>query len=350
MLNKIIHFLIVFASLSLAACIQVAPPTEAALPPSFPFTETFRPNLTLTPTPQTQQTEIAAQRATAAAGLTQLAGRWTSATARILSATASAPTPDWVAIQQELSAAVMTASTPKIIETHLSHDGQLRAEVVRYDCVQVSGVDENAYEQLKIVRVNDGTETVIADQLQYCGGLGAAGLGGLFWSPSGRYFYFTSSKGGVPDGCCCDFWVRNMSRVDVNNGTVEVTPGMGELLSDGTTTVIPGTDEFILWDLDGGEIDRVPYKIPDALLITFRLSPDKNSLVYLQAENCAGSPGKSYLVYWDFAAFQHTLLLEAENPPLVNIIWETPVQLTLWDADSKQWEFDLVTGELIPQE
>jgi hypothetical protein len=348
MLKKFTIFLIVFACLWLTACTHVVPLTESALPPSPPFTGTPSPTLTLTPTPHFQQTRIAAQQVIAAEALTQMANSWATATARIYNATASAPTPDWVPTQQALIAAIMTSNIPKIIETHLSTDGQLRAVVVRYDCVQVSGVDENAYEQLKIVRVNDGTEMVIADQLQSCGGIGASGLGGLFFSPSGRYFYFTTAKGGVPDGCCCDLWVRNMYRADVNTGYIENTPGTGELMVDGKTIVIPGKGEFILWDLDEGEIERVPYKNPDAYLICFRLSPDKDSLVYLQADNCLGSPGKSYLVYWDFATFQQALLLDVENPPLVNVIWESPDQLTLWDADSNEWQFDLVTKELIP--
>lgn len=350
MLNKFVQYLFVLTSLLTSDCAPIQPPTKTALPPAPLFTDSPRPTSTLMLTPNPHPTRIAAGRATAAAALTQVFNIWATKTQRVIDATRNAPTPDEAAKQKQLVADVMAASTPKTIETHLSPDGQLRAEVVRYDCVQVGEVDENAYEQLKIVRVNDGTEMVIADQLQYCGGLGAARLGGLFWSPNGRYFYFTSSKEGVPDGCCCEYWVRDMSRADLNNDTVEDTPGMGELLADGTTVVIPGTGEFILWDLDEGEIERAPYLVPNMLLIAYQLSPDKSSLVYLQAEDCIGSPGKTFLIYWDFATDQHTMLLEAEEPPLVSIVWETPGQPDLWFADSSQWQYDLVTGELTPQQ
>jgi hypothetical protein len=274
---------------------------------SQPLIDVPQPTQTITPTPHIQQTPISARQA-AAAALTQVANRWATATTRIVEATAFAPTPDMVATEQELAAAVMSATIPEIIETYPSPDGQFRAEIIRYDCVPVGGVDENAYEQLKIVRVNDGTEMIIVDQLQYCGNLGAVGLGGLFWSPNGRYFYFTSARGGTPDGCCCDFWVRDMSRVDLTSGAVEMTPGMGELLADHKTIVIPGKNEFILWDLNKGEKGNISFLIPDALLITFKTAPEKKSMVYLQAVNCMGSPGKSYLIYWDFISNNHTLL------------------------------------------
>jgi hypothetical protein len=73
-------------------------------------------------------------------------------------------------------------------------------------------------------------------------------------------------------------------------------------------------------------------------------------LVYLQAEDCMGSPGKSYLVKWDLDTMQQTLILEAENPPLAGLDWETAGQLTLWDAESNQWQYDLATGEFTPLE
>jgi hypothetical protein len=344
MLNKITCFLIVFTALCLAACKQVIPPTPTNLPTSLPNTNTPRPALTLTLTPTSAQTQIDPKRATAAAALTQIANR----TAESLSATINAPTPDWQATYQALPAVVMAATKPSIIETHSSPDGQFRAEVVRYDCVLVGGVDENAYEQLKIIRISDGSETIVADQLQNCGGIGAYGLGGLFWSPDGRYFYFTSSREGVPDGDFCELWVRSMSRVDVTTGVIEVTPGLGEFLADGRTMVIPGRGGFILWDLDEGKKMRLPFMFPGAVLADYQLSPDKTSLVYLQRDNCAWMPGKTDLVLWDTATALQTLLLEADDPPLTGFEWEIPSELTLWYADSTQQKFNLVTGEFTP--
>ena len=158
------------------------------------------------------------------AAVTQVADRLVTRTGSFTQPSISTPDPAWSATQQFLSTAVMAASSPEIVQTHVSPDRQFRAEVVRYDCVPVSGPDEVAYEQLKIVRLSDGTEAIISDQLKYCGGLGAAGLGGLFWSPDGRYFYFTISSEGVPDGCCCDLWDTNSDSWQYDLVTGKLTP------------------------------------------------------------------------------------------------------------------------------
>jgi len=265
-----------------------------------------------------------------------------------MTATASAPTPNYVATYEALEVAVMASSTPQIIDTYSSPDGQFLAEIIRYDCVRVGNEGENAYEQLKLIQEKYTSKNVVADQLQFCGGIGAYGLGGLFWSPGGRYFYYTASKYGVPDGDFCELWVRDMFRVDAITGIIDSTPGMGELMADDKTMIIPGKGEFVLWDLDIGEMERIPYKVPDAHPISYQLSPARNSLVYIQTESCAGFPGKSYLVILDFATFKQTLLLEAENPPLVSVTWETSQMLTLWESGPIALQYNLVTGELQP--
>jgi hypothetical protein len=244
----------------------------------------------------------------------------------------------------------VTASRPKIIENYLSPDGQFRADVIQYYCVPVGGEFENAYKQLKIVRMADGREIATADQLNYCDGGEDYGLGGLFWSPNSRYFFYSYSIGYVADWDICEYtdFIQEMSRVDVTTSAIEVIPGRGELLADGRTMVIPSSGEFMLWDLDEGKIGNALYLIPDTRLLTYQISSDRNSLVYLLAENCLGSPGKTYLVLWDITLSQHTLLLEVEDPPLINVIWDETGELTLWYADSTQQQFNLATGELVP--
>ena len=52
----------------------------------------------------------------------------------------------------------------------------------------------NAYEVLKIA------PWTVETQLLYCGGIGASGLEGKFWSPDSRFFYYTNAREGWPDG------------------------------------------------------------------------------------------------------------------------------------------------------
>jgi len=82
---------------------------------------------------------------------------------------------------------------PRIYATYPSSDGQWRMEVVIFDCVPVGETDEAAYEQLKLIRASDGVEQIVDTQLIYCGGLGAYGFKGLFWSPNSHYFYYTGA-------------------------------------------------------------------------------------------------------------------------------------------------------------
>lgn len=94
----------------------------------------------------------------------------------------------------------MTTSLPRPHASYSSPDNQWRVDIIIYDCVQVAGgVDSNAYEQLNLFEVSTGATQVIDSQLQNCGGLGAAGLDGRFWSSNSQYFYYKDARVGVPD-------------------------------------------------------------------------------------------------------------------------------------------------------
>lgn len=348
MLKRLHRFVIVLSCLSVAACTQIAQPKDLL------SSNTPRPILSSTPSPESNQTQANPQRATAAAALTQVADtREKMATTSMQTATVAIAIPstlDQTATAQILASAVVAASTPEIIENYLSPDGQFRAEVIQYDCVPVGGEFENAYKQLKIVKVANGKEMATAEQLNDCDGGEDYGLGGLSWSPNSRYFYYSYSIGYVADWDICEYtdFIQDMSRVNVTTSAIEDTPGRGELLADGKTMIIPSKGEFMLWGLDEGIIGNALYLIPDTRLLIYQISLDRDSLVYLLAENCLGSPGKTYLVLWDITLSQHTLLLEAEDPPLAHVTWEQPGMLTLWYVDSTQRQFDLATGEFIP--
>ncbi len=258
-------------------------------------------------------------------------------------------TPDFYVTATAIVKAVVATGQPKVYTSYLSPDERWRAEVIFYDCAQVSGVDANAYEQLKIIRVSDGMERVVADQLQFCGGLGAYGLGGLFWSPNSRYFYFTDAREGVPDGAAC-YWERPLFAVEVASGNVEqLAPGSPWSLSpDGITIAAQRGRELRLWSLDDGETAGTPLAIPDAAAGIIVWSPDGQSLVYLQtASNCQPF-GKSYIVRLDLPELKHTLLVESETSGFSSVIWDAPNRLRLFDEQGKEWRYNFVTQEVKP--
>lgn len=233
---------------------------------------------------------------------------------------------------------------PTTFTSHLSPDGNWQAEVVRYDCVPVSDVEEQAYERLDLIQPADNS-TVLADsQLQSCGGLGAFGLAGLFWSPNSRYFYYTNAREGFPDGLC-GYWSPPFLRIDVTNPAPEFL-GIGSLSKDETRLATWYQNELTVWDIDAGEIARMPPFSPGTEIGPVAWSPDSESLVYVQTETYCPVSGNSYVVRLDLSTSEQALLLESESPTFSNVSWESPDELTLVDENGDDWRYNLVTKEL----
>ena len=248
-------------------------------------------------------------------------------------------------VTPDIAGTVVAISQPKVFASYPSPDGQWRAEIIIYDCVQVSEGDANAYEQLKLIRVDTGGEKIIDSQLQNCGGLGAYGLGGLFWSPNSRYFYYTDAREGVPDGC--GYWERPIIRLDVTN---QISKGLGggPLSPDGAKIATWQGQELVVWDISQGELARAQAAVPDAMPGPIAWSPDSQALVYLQTTSDCPPSGKSYVVRLDLPGLEPTLLLKSETPSFGGVIWDALDRIRLYDDASKQWGFDLDTGTLTP--
>jgi len=239
---------------------------------------------------------------------------------------------------------IVATGQPRIYASYPSSDGKWRAEVVIYDCVQVVGVDKNAYEQLKLVPVGPGAEKIVDSQLQYCGGLGAYGLEGLFWSPNSRYFYYTDAREGVPDGC--GYWERPIIRLDMADWTAKRLGG-GPLSPDKTKIATWQGQELVLWDVNQGETARTAAAVSGATAGSIAWSPDSQALVYLQNSSDCYPLGRSYIVHLDLHTLQHTLLLESETPSFGTVIWDAN-RIRLFDEHSVEWTYDFVTKDLKP--
>jgi dipeptidyl aminopeptidase/acylaminoacyl peptidase len=208
-------------------------------------------------------------------------------------------------------------------------------------------------EQLRLVRIDAGAETPIDSQLNLCGsGLGAYGLGGWFWSPNSRYFYYTDAREGVPDGSGGSCWDRSLIRLDVTSGTIERLGRIWGLSPDGTVIAMwqRSGDDLILWSLDEGEIERAPVAVPDAEVCEIAWSPDGQALAYLQSLCPFCGPAQFSVVHLDLSGLEQTVLVELEYLS-VGMQWDTANQIKLWGYEGgKRVEllFDLATGELRP--
>jgi len=254
-----------------------------------------------------------------------------------------APTPDYNQTATAIVQAVVSTVQPKVHTSLPSPDKNWRVEIIIYDCVQVAEEGPNAYEQMTLIRVGDGTETVIATQLQSCGGLGAYGLEGLYWSPNSRYFYYTDAREGVPDGC--GSWDRPIHRADVLTQATEFI-GEGPLSPDKTKIAMWYESDLVIWSLDEGELARLPVVVTDAKQGPISWSPDSRSLVYLQTTLDCFPFGKSYVIRFDVSEREQSLLLESQAPSFMDVTWEAPDRINLSDEQGNQWSYDLVMLKL----
>jgi len=256
---------------------------------------------------------------------------------------ALAPTPDYNQTATAVVHAVVSTVQPKVHASLPSPDKNWRTEIIIYACVKLTEDSENAYEQLKLIRVSDGSESVIDTQLLYCGGLGAYGLEGLYWSPNSRYFYYTNAREGVPDGC--GSWDRPVHRADVLNQATEFI-GEGPLSPDQTKIAMWYEGDLVIWDLDVGQLARLPAAVTDAKRGPIAWSPDSQSLAYLQTTLDCFPFGKSYLIRFELSEREQSLLLESETPSFMNVVWEAHDRIRLSDEQTNQWSYNLVTHEL----
>lgn len=266
------------------------------------------------------------------------------------------PTPDfyttaYLATSTAIVEAIVAAEEPRVHGVYPSPDGKWQAEVIIYDCVKVDArlsADANAYEQLKLIQVSGGDEKIVDNQLQYCGGLGAAGLDGLFWSLNSLFFYYTNAREGVPDGC--GFWERPTLRLDINTLKIEYLGG-GPVSPDGNKMATWQGIDLVVSDVNKGtEVGRISPYILNTETGTGYISwsPDSQALVYVQPETYCPVSGNSYTVRVDLPNLEQTFLLESESPTFGSVSWDTASELRLFDENGKEWIYDFGNEELKP--
>ena len=255
------------------------------------------------------------------------------------------PIPDFPMKGTAIAQTVVATVQPRLYASYPSPDGEWRVDILIYDCAQIQfDADPNAYEQMNLIQMNGSSETMVDSQLQNCGGVGAYGLGGLYWSPNSQYFYYTYARESFPDGAC-GYWARPIKRVDVITREAQ-SVGSGHLSPDKTKLVFWEENEIILWSLDEGEIGRVSAMVPDAFKGQITWSPDGNSLAYLQTELDCYPFGKSYVTRLRLRPLIQDLLLESESPGFGFLVWDAPYRISLVDDQGNKWRYNLASKDL----
>ncbi|UCG12556.1 MAG: PD40 domain-containing protein [Deltaproteobacteria bacterium] len=253
----------------------------------------------------------------------------------------------------------MAATAPESVQVFTSPDQSWRVEVIRYECTLISEVGDElagvpiAYEQL-LLTGPDGKVTPVAEQRQFCGGLGAAGINGLFWSPDGKYFYFDMAREGVPDGMPCRSWFTRKSRLNIETLEVDVLPGRGlpgkdSLSPDGSSLLLVGEPHLILWDLNQGEVGRSAHPYLELSVKSIALSADGSRVVYVLRQDCIQPGADSVVVVLNLADLTHTIVLESSDPSILQATWESDDSISLVDYNGVSFELSLSTGDITPR-
>lgn len=307
-------------SLLVAACGR----SDASLPPS--LTPSPSPTRSLAPTISPTMRGQATQR------------QYGSATAQVGPTATSSPTPS----AEQIVATITAGSVPEVEGTYPSPDGRWRAQVLIYPCVTVGGTDELAYEVVSLRDNQDGLERIVDSQLQYCGGLGAYGFEGRFWSTGSRFLYYTDAREGVPDGC--GYWMPPLLRVDTDDWTVEEL-GAGPLSPDREMIATWRGDELAIWQTEGDRIAAVRQPVPGAIPGPIAWSPDARSIIFLlSADYCP--LGETYVGRVDLVDMAPVVLLSSQAPSFADVQWDSPNRISLADEQNNKWTYDFATGQL----
>jgi hypothetical protein len=246
-----------------------------------------------------------------------------------------------------VAAALVAAVTPEVHASYRSLDGQWLAEIITYECTPVLDDFGNAFEQLRLTRADPPAEFVVDSQLRSCGGLGAAGLDVVAWSPNGRYLYYTDGREGVPDGGCGPNWVRPVLRADLNTRATEPV-GPAQLSPDQTHLAFKQGDVIVVWSLDEGQVGQARAAAPGVPVEDIAWSPGSKSIAYLQVGNACMPTDTSYVGRLDLPGLEPTLLFDSQSPLIISMEWDSPDALSLAGFERGQWVYDFADGELRP--
>jgi hypothetical protein len=251
--------------------------------------------------------------------------------------------------------------------TFTSPDRRWEAQFLTYNCTKIVPEEwyESAYELLQIAHLPDGNASKVEDQLQYCGGVGGYGLGGIVWSPNSRFFYFTTVREGVPDGTGGVGWHRPILRFDTVTSNVEpmgsslMSPDGQKIASIQSTTnemiYRCGPKELVVQTLDGDILFRYSIDIDQQACHQgwssyIAWATTNEELVYLETSCLQPMDCQSNLYRVNLVRGERQSLLQDHKPFFVEVTWSEPNRLSLTDQDFNNWYYILSTGQLEKQD
>ncbi|UCD98322.1 MAG: hypothetical protein JSV42_15410 [Chloroflexota bacterium] len=347
-MNRIIHpvYLIFLAVLGLVLLVSCSSPTVKHTPMA------ISPTLTATTTPTPDSTAVAESTYQAMLNInkTQNAAHFATSAARLTDTSqadppVATPTRRPPATPADAQSRLLTEVPPRIYDSYPSPDGNWEAQVIIYDCTSVDpeAPGGNSLEQLVLIRLSDSTRTIVDTQFINCGGLGASGLEGRFWTNDSKFFFYTSARDGVPDGCGY-FWARPLMRVDITN-QLPTRFGSSVISPDGKMIAAWISGQLEIWETSGGQIAMAQTPVPVASTGPIVWSPDNRSVAYLLGEEQCMT-GDTHVITVALADMEPLLAYSSENQSFFDLSWDNLNSLTLFDRERNAWSLNLTTGQL----
>lgn len=224
----------------------------------------------------------------------------------VLSANAQEQTND------DIIAAITSTAQPQIIQSVPSPSGELVAEVSVYPCTDIGGGTIVAYERLDLVTPAAGESQQVAEQLIYCGGLGAIGLSVIRWSADDSYLFFTDAREGVPDGLATG-WVPPLWRARLADMQVE-NLGSAAFSPDGMWLVTWTPTQISYMSPLESVASAISLPLIPAELQIDRVFwlPDASGIVYVQTD-MPFAPSVSTITHIDLTTMEQTILLDTRG-------------------------------------
>ncbi len=253
------------------------------------------------------------------------------------------PTPDLAA----MTVNVLTSTSP---------DGLWKAEALLADPYNPRDgfIGDFDFARLTIFRLDDSLLWMPYEEWSPTG-LGDSYLSRFYWTPDGRYLYFTHAGAA---GGCGDPFVTHLRRVDLTDGSLHEIP-LSDLGLD-LITISPDVrrmayrtaEGFLVYDLEAEEASTFSYPWPEEP--NFRVdgyawSPDDQQLAFTMLEGYCGPPGERTSSIGTLALDSGIARMVTQHDARNLIVsgWSESDALEVQQGD-KSFSLALDSGELTP--
>jgi Tol biopolymer transport system component len=254
------------------------------------------------------------------------------------------PTPDWEAIATQMEelpdSETWTESSP---DGKWTADGRTKTETGI-----IVDEQEQYYAQLTVVSADQSVEWVLVEEISPFG-LGYTSPEQVYWSPEGRYLYYTNRP--HVDGCGLFVTASDLWRVDLADGTVsQILPSGAQSYAfspDGSQVAYitwSSPAELVLHDLTTGSERRGTLDFEDAGAMVW--SPEGTWIALTGANNPCQPEWRQAIVLVNASDLSQRTLVPPDERLLKTSAWQETGKILLEDLEGNLWWLQVESGEV----